>query len=96
MQFTLVGIVVYLIIAGICGAIGSAIAGGTRGGILVSIALGFVGAVLGSFIADRMRLPEPFSFTVDAHPFPIVWSIIGAAVFVALLHLVSGRRRAYA
>jgi uncharacterized membrane protein YeaQ/YmgE (transglycosylase-associated protein family) len=24
--------------------------------------------------------------------FPIVWSIIGAALFVALLHLISGRR----
>jgi len=24
--------------------------------------------------------------------FPILWSIIGAVVFVALLHLVSGRR----
>jgi uncharacterized membrane protein YeaQ/YmgE (transglycosylase-associated protein family) len=29
---------------------------------------------------------------VSGQPFPIVWSIIGAALFVALLHLVSGRR----
>jgi uncharacterized membrane protein YeaQ/YmgE (transglycosylase-associated protein family) len=29
---------------------------------------------------------------VSGQPFPIVWSIIGAALFVALLHLMSGRR----
>jgi hypothetical protein len=29
---------------------------------------------------------------VGGESFPIVWSIIGAALFVALLHLVSRRR----
>ena len=42
------GILLLILIAAICGAIGSALAGGTRGGIVVSIALGFVGALLGS------------------------------------------------
>jgi uncharacterized membrane protein YeaQ/YmgE (transglycosylase-associated protein family) len=92
MTFTLTGLLVLLLIAGICGAIGRAIGGGTGGGFLVSIAVGFVGALLGSFMAQRLHLPELFSVTVDRHPFPILWSIIGAAVFVALIHLFSGRR----
>jgi len=29
---------------------------------------------------------------VSGEPFPIVWSIIGAALFVAFLHLFSRRR----
>jgi uncharacterized membrane protein YeaQ/YmgE (transglycosylase-associated protein family) len=29
---------------------------------------------------------------VSGHAFPIVWSIIGAALFVALIHLISRRR----
>jgi len=35
-------------------------------------------------------LPELLLVTIDNHPFPILWSIIGASLFVALVHLVSG------
>lgn len=95
MYLTLTGIVVYLLIAGVCGAIGRAIGGGTRGGIFVSVAVGFVGALLGSAVARALRLPELVLVRVEGHPFPILWSIIGAALFVALIHLLSGgyRRR---
>ena len=70
----------------------SSIAGGTGGGFLVSIAVGFVGALLGSFVAHYFRLPELLMVTIDNHPFPILWSIIGAALFVLALRLVLGRR----
>lgn len=93
MTITLTGLLVLLIIAGVCGALGRAIGGGARGGFFVSIALGFIGALFGSFLAHALRLPELVVVAVDRHPFPILWSIIGAAVFVALLHLVGGRPR---
>jgi uncharacterized membrane protein YeaQ/YmgE (transglycosylase-associated protein family) len=89
MTITLTGLVVLLVIAGICGAIGRAIGSGTRGGFLISIVVGFVGAVFGLFIADQMNLPEVLRLNIDGHSFPIVWSIIGAALFVALVHLLS-------
>jgi uncharacterized membrane protein YeaQ/YmgE (transglycosylase-associated protein family) len=89
MSITLTGLLVLLLIAGVCGAIGRAIAGGIRGGFVVSIAVGFVGAFLGTLMAHALRLPELLVVTVDRHPFPILWSIIGAAVFVALAHLIS-------
>lgn len=90
MTITLTGLVVLLVIAGVCGAIGRAIGGGTRGGFLISIVVGFVGAVFGLLIANQMNLPEVLRLNVDGHSFPIVWSIIGAALFVALVHLLSG------
>ena len=93
MTLTVTGLLILLVIAGICGAIGRAIAGGTPGGVLVSIAVGFVGALLGTFLANLLRLPELMVITIERHPFPILWSIIGAAVFVALIHLLSGRSR---
>ena len=93
MTMTVTGLLVLLLIAGICGAIGRSIGGGTGGGFFVSIAVGFVGALLGSWLAHALRLPELFVVTVDHRPFPILWSIIGASVFVALMHLLSGRRR---
>jgi uncharacterized membrane protein YeaQ/YmgE (transglycosylase-associated protein family) len=93
MTLTLTGLLVLLLIAGICGAIGRSIGGGTGGGFLVSIAVGFVGALLGTVIAHYFRLPELFTVTVDHRPFPVLWSIIGASLFVAVVHLLSGRRR---
>ncbi|MFI5180074.1 MAG: GlsB/YeaQ/YmgE family stress response membrane protein [Thermoanaerobaculia bacterium] len=92
MTITLPALIVFVVIAAICGAIGRAIAGGTHGGCLVSIALGFIGAVLGPWIAHALKLPEPFSIHYGGHEFPILWSIIGAALFVAVVHLFSRRR----
>ena len=91
MTITLPGLIVLLVIAALCGAVGRAIAGG-GGGLLTSIALGFIGALLGPWVAQQLHLAEPLVLQVSGKPFPIVWSIVGAALFVALLHLVSGRR----
>jgi uncharacterized membrane protein YeaQ/YmgE (transglycosylase-associated protein family) len=81
-----------LLIAGVCGAIGQAISGYSHGGCLVSIALGFIGALLGSWLAGALHLPELFALNVAGMHFPIVWSIIGAALFVAVINLISWRR----
>lgn len=90
---TLTQLIVLLIVAGICGGIGQALAGYSRGGCLVSIALGFVGALLGTWLADMAGLPELFRIDVGGRSFPIIWSIIGAALFVAVLGLLRGGRR---
>ena len=93
MVFTPLSLLVFLLIAAICGAIGNSIVGGGRSGCLVSTVLGLIGALLGSWIARRLHLPEPLVVQVGGHPFPILWSIIGSALFVGLLNLLSGRRR---
>ena len=89
---TLISFIIILIIAGICGALGQAITGYSRGGCLVSIALGFIGALIGFWIARALRLPEIFAVQVGQARFPVVWSIIGSALFVAVLGLLSRRR----
>ena len=81
-------LIVLLIIAAVCGALGKALAGGSRGGLITSIALGFIGAVFGSWIGREMGLPEPLVVQVGGHPFPVVWSIVGAGVIVAILHIL--------
>ena len=44
---TLVGLLVLLLIAAICGGIGQSLAGYSLGGCLVSIVVGFIGAWIG-------------------------------------------------
>jgi uncharacterized membrane protein YeaQ/YmgE (transglycosylase-associated protein family) len=91
---TVLDILLLLLIAGICGAIGQAIVGFSRGGILASIALGFIGALLGFWMARGLNLPEPLAINVGGEAtFPVVWSIIGTALFVAVISLLTRRPR---
>ena len=73
------------------GSIGRAIAGYSHGGCLVSIVLGLIGALLGTWLAGVMGVGEILAVQVGGQPFPIVWSVIGAALFVGLLKLLSRR-----
>ena len=88
----LIQLLVLLLIAGVCGALGQAIGGYSRGGCLVSIALGFIGALLGTYLARALGLPELLAIPAGGMNFPIIWSIIGAALFVAVLGLINRRR----
>jgi uncharacterized membrane protein YeaQ/YmgE (transglycosylase-associated protein family) len=83
--------ILLLVIAGICGSLAQALAGYSHGGCLVSIVLGLIGALLGTWIARTLGLGEILSIQVGSQPFPIVWSIVGAALFAGVLHLFSRR-----
>ena len=89
----LLSILLLLVIAGICGSIGQAIGGRNKGGCLVSITLGFIGALLGTWLAKLLNLPNMLTINLSGYSFPIIWSIIGSALFVALLNLLGGRNR---
>lgn len=90
---TLTGFIILVIIAAICGSLGQAIAGYSRGGCLVAAVVGFIGALLGMWLGQQLGLPEIFPITIDGETFPVLWSIIGSALFSAILGLLSGRRR---
>ncbi|MFU8811582.1 MAG: GlsB/YeaQ/YmgE family stress response membrane protein [Balneolaceae bacterium] len=82
-----------LLIAGICGSIGQAIAGYSRGGCITSIAVGFIGALLGTWLSRQMGLPELFNISVGGSEFPVIWSIIGSVIFVVIVGLFTQRQR---
>jgi uncharacterized membrane protein YeaQ/YmgE (transglycosylase-associated protein family) len=84
--------IILLVIAGICGAIGQAISGYTRGGCLLSIVIGFIGALIGMGLANFFNLPDIFTIQAGDVTFPVIWSIIGAALFVAVVGLLSRKR----
>ena len=82
---------ILLLIAAICGGVAQAIAGFTRGGLLVAIAVGFIGALLGMWIQRATGAPEIFTVVVGDTAFPIVWSIIGGVIFALLVSLLTPR-----
>lgn len=89
---SLVDLLILLLVAGLCGSLGQAISGYSRGGCLVSIALGFIGAIIGMWVARQLHLPELFSVNIGGTSFPVIWSIIGSALFVAVISLLTRRR----
>ncbi|MGN6248071.1 MAG: GlsB/YeaQ/YmgE family stress response membrane protein [Ginsengibacter sp.] len=89
---TLFGFLILLLIAAICGGIGQSLAGYNVGGCLVSIVVGFIGAYIGLWLAKQMGLPDFFTVNVEGKPFPILWAIIGSAIFTFIVALL---RRAF-
>jgi uncharacterized membrane protein YeaQ/YmgE (transglycosylase-associated protein family) len=89
---TWVDVVILLLVAGLCGSLGQAISGYSRGGCLVSIALGFIGAIIGMWLARALELPVLYTLEIGTTKFPIIWSIIGATLFVAVIGLITRRR----
>jgi uncharacterized membrane protein YeaQ/YmgE (transglycosylase-associated protein family) len=92
---TLLELAILLLIAAVAGSIGQAIAGYSLGGCLISIVVGFIGALLGLWLARLAGLPEFFTITVGGKAFPIVWSIIGSAILSAIVGLITRRRVVY-
>ena len=91
-SMTLIGFFVLLVIAAICGAIGQSLAGYDLGGCLVSIVVGFIGAYLGMWLAGKLGLPEIFAITIEGKSFPVIWAIVGSALFTLIVALL---RRAF-
>jgi len=91
---SLSGLLILFLIAAICGGIGQSIAGYSMGGCLVSIAVGFIGALIGKWLAANLGFTMIFPVVIEGETFPILWSIIGSALFAIVVGLITrGRRR---
>jgi uncharacterized membrane protein YeaQ/YmgE (transglycosylase-associated protein family) len=87
-------IIVYLVIAVLCGVVGQRLAGRALGGFVVSLVVGVAGSMLGGFLAARLHAPEPLRLRVGDQSIPILWAVIGATLvtfIVALIRRVSAR-----
>ncbi len=89
---TIAEFLVLLLIAAICGMIGQALAGYSVGGCLVSAIVGFVGALVGLWLARQLGLPEVLTVQVGGKAFPVLWSIVGSAILAVIVGLLSRRR----
>jgi uncharacterized membrane protein YeaQ/YmgE (transglycosylase-associated protein family) len=84
----LFGLLVLLIVAALCGSIGSTLAGYTTRGCLMKVIVGLIGALIGTWISRELNIPD-FLYLARI---PIFWSIIGSTIFVALISAFSDRK----
>ncbi len=85
---TALGFLLLLLIGGICGAIAEMLVGFSPGGFLASVAIGILGAFIGTWLASLLGLPSVLSVRVEGYRVEIVWAILGAVVLLVLLKLV--------
>jgi uncharacterized membrane protein YeaQ/YmgE (transglycosylase-associated protein family) len=89
---SLLGLAILLVIAAIAGSIGQALAGYTVGGCIMSMVVGFIGALLGRWMSGALGLPEPVLISIQGESFPLLWSVIGSALFCGVLGFLARRR----
>jgi uncharacterized membrane protein YeaQ/YmgE (transglycosylase-associated protein family) len=89
----MIDILISLIIAGIAGAIAKSLVGLNRGGCIISIVVGFIGAMIGTWLAREFNLPDLIVFNIRGTEYHILWTIIGAVIFTAILSLISPRKK---
>lgn len=77
-----------LLVAGLCGAIAQAVAGSYRGGCLAALGIGFIGALIGLWLARALGLPDLFSFSVGGTTFPIVYAMLGGFLLLLILRML--------
>jgi len=90
---SLSGLLLLLLIAAIAGSLGQALSGYSLGGCFMSIVVGFIGALLGLWLARQLGMPEPFLLTIGGESFPLLWAIIGSALFSGVLGALSRARK---
>ena len=90
---TFLELLILLLIAALAGAIGQALGGYSLGGCLVSIVVGYIGALIGLWLARQFGLPILIPIRVGGETFPFIWSILGSAILTIILGLITRRRR---
>jgi uncharacterized membrane protein YeaQ/YmgE (transglycosylase-associated protein family) len=88
-----VNFILLVLVAGLCGGVAKILTGQSRGGCFVSVILGFIGALLALLLDQYVHLPDYATLQVGSTRFPIIWSIIGAAVFVTVLSWFTRSRK---
>ncbi len=83
--------ILLLIVAAVIGSLGAAIAGRREQGCVVNILVGFIGGLVGRWLSRTLEISDPANLTIGETTFPLLWSIAGAALFVAVITLLTGR-----
>ena len=85
------GIIAFLILGLLAGAIAKALMpGNDPGGLIVTMAIGVVGALLGGFLAGALFGADPLDEFFDISTW--LTAVVGAMVLLFLYRLVTGNR----
>jgi uncharacterized membrane protein YeaQ/YmgE (transglycosylase-associated protein family) len=83
-----VGIIAWIVLGAIAGFITNLIMGGGEG-VILTVILGIVGAVVGGYLAGTvLKVADVTGINVES----IVVAVVGAIIVVAVYRMIGGRR----
>ncbi|GAC1386845.1 MAG: hypothetical protein NVS4B8_09890 [Herpetosiphon sp.] len=88
----LVQVVVWVVVAIICGGIAEAILGYTHIGLVSSVGIGLVGALIGTWVAGALHLPPLLEISLAGVQIELVWSVLTAVLLIILVGSLRYRR----
>lgn len=86
------GLGLLFLIAGILGAVSAAVERRNATSFVASVTVALAGAVVAPYLAGHLHIAEVINLRVDDQPFPLVSSVVGGVLAVAIVHLMSGWR----
>jgi uncharacterized membrane protein YeaQ/YmgE (transglycosylase-associated protein family) len=92
---TIESILFLILFSAICGVIGQVITGQPRGGLLATAAVGFLGALLGTWISAYLGMPALFTLRIGFFNFPVIWSLLGAGLLMSVVGMFTNRYYVY-
>jgi len=78
----------------ICGTLAQLTSGYSRGGWIVNLGIGFLGALAGVVVSRMLNAREIYNLQMGATSFPVIYALIGCVFFLAAINLLvkPGRR----
>lgn len=84
----LADLILVALIAVVLGSLAQLTSGYSRGGWIVNLGVGFAGALAGVVLSRALNAPKIYNFEYRGIDFPIVYSLVGAALFLAAIGLL--------
>ena len=83
---TLLELGIYLAVGAICAGVAESLLQ-VHAGCLGSIVIGWLGAFVGTWVAHKLNLPELFVLRIGDAAVPVVWTIVGSFLLLAVVSL---------
>jgi uncharacterized membrane protein YeaQ/YmgE (transglycosylase-associated protein family) len=83
-----------LLIAVIFGTLAQLTSGFSKGGWIVNLTIGFIGALAGVMVSRLLNAPVIYDLTIRGSRFPVIYCVISAVFFLAGISFIvkPGRR----
>jgi len=91
-RMTLIGFLLLILVGAICGFVAEMLVGYSPGGFIASVVVGFLGALIGTWLATAIGLPSLLAVNIEGHTIEMFWAVLGAVLLLAVLSLVRRRR----